>query len=111
MVSDRVFTSFCVEKGAMTINQYYFHAVSRKRQGWFYFRKFALYLCHATVNKQKTEKNQFHKKITIISSHAADMDSMEVLQYTTMSDNYQAVIPSVMKGNACFVGPSCHNSS
>lgn len=58
MVPDKVFTSFCVEKkGAMTINQYYFRALSRKRQGWFYFGKYALYRSSATVNKQKTEKN------------------------------------------------------
>lgn len=41
------------EKGAMTINQYYFHALSRKRRGWFYFQNIALYLCHATANKLK----------------------------------------------------------
>lgn len=44
------------EKGPMTINQYYFHALRRKRQGWFYFRKSALYLAHATINKLNTQR-------------------------------------------------------
>lgn len=74
MVTDRVFTSFCVEKGAMTINQYYFHALSRKRQGWFYFRNLALYLSHATVNKQKTGKNQFHFYEEPLFPATADVD-------------------------------------
>jgi len=61
--TDRVFTSFCVEggkKGAMTINQYYFHPLSGEREtGLILFPK-PCPLPHATVNKRKTEKNPFH---------------------------------------------------
>lgn len=39
------------------INTIFTHR-AEKRQGWFYFGNFALYLSHATVNKQKTEENQ-----------------------------------------------------
>lgn len=108
MVTDRVFTSFCVEKRAMTINQYYFHALSRKRQGWFYFRKFALYLSHATVNKQRKIYSIF------IQFHATQLMwivSATLWLNTTMTVVItKLVIPCLMTANACFVVPSCHNS-
>lgn len=76
MVTDRVFTSFCVEKKkeAVTINQYYFHAPSRKRRGWFYFRNFALYLSHATVNKQETREKSISSFTEAYYCHTADVD-------------------------------------
>ena len=70
MVTDRVFTSFCMEKGAMTINQYYFHALSRKRQGWFYLILMCPLppSCYSTQTENRENSISF-LEITIISCH------------------------------------------
>lgn len=102
MVTDRVFTSFCVEeRGAMTINQYYFHALSRKRQGWFYFRNLALYrfpLSCYSKQPENRERNQFlsffvffFNKEWLFPVSQADEDGWQHHRNTaTKSDNYQA---------------------
>lgn len=47
------------KKGRWPLINTIFTHWAEKRQGWFYFWKCTLYLSHATVNKQKTEKINF----------------------------------------------------
>lgn len=70
MVTDRVFTSFCEdgkekkrggkkkEEQCPLINTIFTHWAEKDRADSI-FRNLDFYLSHATVNKQKTEKNQF----------------------------------------------------
>lgn len=107
-------------RGAMTINQYYFHASSRKRRGWFYFRNLALYrfpLSCYSKQAENRERNQFRSSFFfffIKNYHLLSRRLTRTVGNVAATPQRRVIIIKphrLMTANACFVVTRCHNSS